>query len=142
MWARYVPFYLCQRMRSVAICQRTLRIQQKFASAHCACGSNFSSVDGACGSKNKMARISPICKKCKIFYFSPQVPYLQIPHDKKSLEYKRSKSHTWEPQDHITHFSSMTLNFWSASREPCTMCIVQHVLFNISETIGCNNTLD
>jgi hypothetical protein len=34
----------------------------------------FASVDGVCGSKNKMARISPICKKCKIF-----ISYLKSP---------------------------------------------------------------
>ena len=110
---------LCQRtlrlqqqiayvLHMLAICKRMLRIRQQFASKHCAygnksqnipnilcfasvccaCGSNllahtahtvaicqhmlrmrqqFASLDGACGSKNKMARITPICKKSKIF---------------------------------------------------------------------------
>jgi hypothetical protein len=44
----------------------------------------FASLDGACGSKNKMARISPICKKCKKFYFIPEVPSLKGLHDLKN----------------------------------------------------------
>jgi hypothetical protein len=33
-----------------------------------------------------MASISPICKKCKKFYFSPQVPYLYRLHDKNIIK--------------------------------------------------------
>jgi hypothetical protein len=57
----------------------------------------FAIVDGACGSKNKMARISPICKKCKIFISALKSPTYRDFMKKKSLKSKRSKSHTWAP---------------------------------------------
>jgi hypothetical protein len=57
----------------------------------------FASIDGACGSNNKMARISPISKKCKIFISSLKSPIYRDFMIKKSLKSKRSKSHTWAP---------------------------------------------
>ncbi len=55
--------YAVHAVAHIAHCQRILRMRQQFAT-----------VDGACGSKNKMARISPICKKCKIFISSLKSP--------------------------------------------------------------------
>jgi hypothetical protein len=53
-----------------------------------------------------MARISPICKKCKIFISALKSPSYRDFMIKKSLESKRSKSHTWAPLSsgkHATH---------------------------------------
>jgi hypothetical protein len=44
-----------------------------------------------------MARISPICKKCKNFISALKSPTFRDFMIIKSLESKRSKSHTWAP---------------------------------------------
>jgi hypothetical protein len=44
-----------------------------------------------------MARISPNCKQCKIFISALKSPTYRDFMIKKSLESKRSKSHTWAP---------------------------------------------
>jgi hypothetical protein len=44
-----------------------------------------------------MARISPVCKKCKSFILALKSPTYRDFMIKKSLKSKTSKSHTWAP---------------------------------------------
>ncbi len=75
---------LAYAAHAVANCQCMQRMRQQFAR-----------VDGACGSKHKMASISPFCKKCKIFISS-----LKSTNNRDfmtKIKSRRSKSHTWAP---------------------------------------------
>ncbi len=80
----YSNILLAITAHTVAICQRTMRIRQQIPSVSC-----------ACGSKNKMTRIEPICKKMYIFISALKSPACRDFMISKSLESKRSKSHSW-----------------------------------------------
>ena len=83
---------LAYAAHAAANCQSMLHMRQQFAR-----------VDGTCGSKIKMARISLICKKCKIFISSLKSSnYRDFMILKKSLKSKRSKSHIGAPLNSIS----------------------------------------